>query len=416
MAALLEGYDQASTAMDWMSWAQDAAMAVQEEKAPPPSPRSPAMFQSLLDDEQAKVRSLKKPTYEANLPANGLIPTTGFDATRREIRSRIGALQDCLTELTDSKNAIVYFEQLEASLANRQKMLYALAKALWEPVGKAPSIFGEALAFRATDVEGSYIVTVNTTINILANKRESAKLALAARLAILMPAANDIKNALIVEGIDLKGQAQRIRDLDNEVQRLQRTVVAAVTAKDDAAAYSKRCSDLLDAARLDVQETEARLDSANAAVSAMSIQIQQAAERLNQAYVCPISGVGYEKCTEPEHVKFKNLYVLSRNQLLQQLQILQSRSNELTNVANTISGELRARQEQVRNFTKEFDAAQKRLLDARGRLKNAQDSLAEKARTAENEKWKTRADIFFTENASDQQTVDAAIVQLSAGT
>lgn len=99
LSQLKEAYDEISEALDWTFWGQDAVHAVQLGKAPPPSPVSPQVFREMLEKEQARISALSLPVFEARLPDNGPVPTTSFDATRAALRSRMRALQDCISEV-----------------------------------------------------------------------------------------------------------------------------------------------------------------------------------------------------------------------------------------------------------------------------------------------------------------------------
>jgi hypothetical protein len=261
--ALKEAYDSVSQASEWYFWTQDVMLAIQQKKAPPPSPLSTKLFESKLEDDQLRLSKLAKPTFEAALPEKGAVPTTGFDVTRSAIRLRMRALENCVSEVSDGRSAIRYFKRIEAQLETQQNMLGRLQGELLNLAHDYPLPFlFEQLLINSTSIDYSYLPTVKATSQIVETKRKSAEATLAMRLTLLKASANEIKNILIVEAVDLKVQVQRLQDLDNEVGRLQEKLVQAVEARDKAAADEKQSKTIMDAATLDVQVTEGRLSDA----------------------------------------------------------------------------------------------------------------------------------------------------------
>lgn len=236
-----------------------------------------------------------------------------------------------------------------------------------------------------------------------------------ARLGLLRVAANEVRNVLLVEALDLKVQAQRLQNLDDEVRRLQEALQQAITARDEAITEERRSKALLDAAELDVAETEDRLDNAKRTVRNLSNQIAQLTEEANRPYLCPVSQVTWSECTDASHVKYKNEYVSKRDEKLKALAQARNRWEDASATVDRISDDLQWYRQQAREFAQNLETARLRLQEAEAQMKAARDLLTERARFAEEEKWKSRADVFLGENASDQKAIESAIGQLSAG-
>lgn len=414
--ALREGYDKASDALAWLTWSQDATLALQQGKALPPSPSAPSIFKERLETEQARISALTIPGFDAALPNDGPVPTTSFDATREAIRARMGDLTTCVGELAASRNAIGYFKQLENALAMQDEMLRQLAAVLLELAATYPVPFlADQLLFTSVDIEGPYMQIVQETRDKLKNKILATQAARAARIAVIKAAASEVQNVLVVEAIDLKAQVQRIQDMDNEVVVFQEKVIRAVDARDKALADEKRGRSLLDAATLDVIETEGRLDAARKEVDRLNGQIYQLTAAINVEYKCPDSGVSWNECDNPQHGQYKADYIKRRNEMGAQLGQVRNAHDNATKIVTSIAEDLENAIRQSAAFADELAAAQVRTKEAVARLETAKTKLAKKARIAEDEKWKSRADLFFAENSRDQQQVTTSIRQLGEG-
>lgn len=414
--ALREGYDKASNALAWLTWSQDATLAIMQQKALPPSPSAPSIFKERLETEQARISALTIPGFDAALPSDGPVPTGSFDATRGAIRARMDGLTICVGELAASRSAIGYFKQLENALVMQDEMLRQLAEVLLKLAATYPVPFlAEQLLFTSVDVEGSYIQIVQETRAKLKNKIMVAQAARTARIAIIKAAAGEVQNVLVVEAIDLKFQVNRIQDMDNEVVVFQEKVLHAVDARDKALADEKRGWSLLDAATLDVTETEVRLGAARKEVDRLNGQIYQLTAAINVEYKCPDSGVSWNDCDNTQHGQYKADYIKRRNELGAQLGQVRNAHDNATKIVTSIAEDLESSIRQSTAFAEKLAAAQVRTKEAVARLEAAKTQLAKKARIAQDEKWKSRADLFFAENSRDQQQVTTSIRQLREG-
>lgn len=415
LASLYEFYDTASDSLDWLTWSQEATGNVAIGQAPPPSPQSPAKFQEALERARKRIDELPTPTFNARLPDSGVVPTTGFDATREAIRLRISDLLACVSEISDARSAIDYFATLEIALNNQISMLYTLAQEMWKLAETYPvEILIETLAFQAIDVEYSYIPFVAGTLDKLKAKRDVATAAVTARLSEVRAAANEIRNVLTVEAIDLRAAVERLEQLDAEVQKLQEAVVKAIEARDKAAADVQRQQVLRDAAEMDVAETEERLSSAQAAVTGLRNRIQQVIAELNVQYDCPISHVPWDECTSAEHVQYKNAYAENQKRLRDDLTQLQASLTSAQDSVVAASNDLTAAKNTLVNYEGRLRNAKVQLETCETRLKQAQELWKDKARFAQEEKQRLRADIFASENKSDQTQVQDLVAQLGA--
>jgi len=414
VAALIEGGSQANEALDWLSWSQDATAAVSQGKAPPPSPHSPAIFQEKLDKARSRIAALESPAYTAALPKTGTVPTGGFDITRNAVRSRVSALQDCIAELAESRAARRNFKQLDARLDAQIAGLQRLSTALWEIASKVPQkLIFDTLAFQALDIE-NLIPTVAATRNILSSKLSALDATRKERLAVLQAAAAELKNVLLVEAIDLRNQVDRLQKLDAEVLVYQEKLVAQVAVRDKALERVNYREQLIDAAEMDVEETDARLTTAKNKLSSLANQINQWSAEANRAYVCPEKNVGWNECNNPDHVKYKNAYLEHRKQAEQRLQSLEGERDEAAELVNSTSNDLQDCRQRLKNAQTDLKLAKQEAVNAEAGVSTARQALAEKARIAQEEKWRSRADIFSAENTADQQYVAQAIGQLGA--
>jgi chromosome segregation ATPase len=416
VAALIEGGKQANDAIDWLSWGQDASLALDQGKAPPPSPVSPGIFKTKLDEAHSKIAVLELPEYEVALPKTGSVPTGGFDVTRAAVRARVSALQECIAELAEGKTAISYFKQLDARVSAQLAGLQQLSTALWDLAAKIPEkLLLETLAFQALDVESSYIPTVERTRAMVSSKLASAEAAQRHRRAVLATAATEIKVVLQVEAIDLKNQVDRLQKLDDDVQAHQQKLVEQIKVRDAATARVTYREQLLNAAEMDVEETEARLADAKRSLASINRQIDQWTAEVGKAYVCPVSGVGLDKCNDAGHAKYRDEYAERRRQAQANLDRLVKQRTEAMDLVDSTKQDLNDCHQRVKKAQDDVRLAKQDAVNADAEVNTARQALAQKARIAQEEKWRSRADLHSSENQSDQQYIQQAIGQLGAG-
>ncbi|MEO3714119.1 hypothetical protein [Roseateles flavus] len=321
----------------------------------------------------------------------------------------------CVSEVSDARSAIAYFATVETALKSQRDMLSDLAKVMWKLAETYPvAILSETLAFQALDVENSYIPFVSGTLDQLETKRNAATVAMTARVSEVRVAANEIRNVLTVEAIDLRAAVERLEQLDVEVQQLQEAVVKAIYARDKATADVQRQQTLRDAAEMDVAEAEERLSAAQTAAANIRNSIQQVTEAISVPYNCPISHVSWNECDSADHVQYKNAYVQNQQRLRNELTQLQARLTSAQNAVVTAFNDLNSTRNTLATFESGLDSAKTMLQTAESELKQAQELWKAKARFAQEEKQRLRADIFASENSSDQNQVQDVITQLGA--
>lgn len=414
MESLYDLYDEVNSGLDWLIWSQEATGNVQIGKAPPPSPTSPDEFQKALDRTRKQVNDLQLPTFETRLPDNGNVPTTGFDATRSAIRGRISDLLNCVTEVDDAKGAITYFSTLADALSQQMEMLRRLAEVMWELAEKFPvKLLVETLGFEAINIEGSYIPFVQETANKVVEKKIAAKSALEARLAKVRSAANDIKNLLTVEAIDLRVALGRLEQLDAEVLKLQDAVGMAVEKRTQSVTNVQRAETLRDAGKMDVAETEERLESDRERVSTLDAQINQLTEQIDRPFICPV-GASWNDCVREDHIPFKNSYIENRNALINQRSQRQFDLKAAKDLVVETSKDLAAVRAQLVQLEGRLMQAKDVLKVDEERLKSVRNELKAKALFLTEEKHRLRADIFAAENRSDEDQVAAVTTRLGA--
>jgi len=414
LESLYDLYDEVNSGLDWLIWSQTATGNVQIGKAPPPSPTSPEEFQEALDRTRKQVNDLPLPTFETLLPDNGNVPTTGFDATRSAIRGRISNLSNCVTEIDDAKSAITYFSTLANALNKQMEMLRRLAEVMWQLAEKFPvKILVETLGFEAINIEGSYIPFVQETANKVVEKQIASKSALEARLAKVRSAANAIKNLLTVEAIDLRVALGRLEQLDAEVLKLQEVVAMAVERRTQSVANVQRAETLRDAGKMDVAETEERLESKRERVFNLDAQIKQLTEQIDRPFVCPV-GASWNDCVREDHIPFKNSYIENRNALINQRSQRQVDLKAARDAVVETSKDLTAVRAQLVQLEGRLTQARDVLKVDEERLNNVRNELKAKALFLTEEKHRLRADIFAAENRSDEDQVAAVTTRLGA--
>lgn len=405
--------DEVNDSLDWLLWSQEATGNVEIRQAPPPSPMSPSAYQDALDRTRDQVSALPIPTFEAHLPSTNVVPTTGFDATRSEIRSRINDLLSCVSETTGANNAIDYFSLLDEALNRQVEMLRRLAKTMWELAEKFPvKVLVDVLAFQALDVEESYIPFVVATQDHVKAKRKAATDALRARLTVVRTAANEIRNILIVEAIDLDSARERLEQLDAEVLQLQEVVTKAAADRERISKEVNRLKTLCDAAEMDVAEAEARLDTAQETVAKLGDSITDVKAAISVPYKCPEFGVPWNECTNPDHYKYKKAYSENMSNLRNQLNQLQKDLDSARQKVSSIEQDLAGTRNTLATLKTQLSNAMDFLKTAEDRLQQARSDLTAKAEFVTREKYRLRADIFAAENISDQNQVKALIEQL----
>jgi hypothetical protein len=415
LQSLYEFYDKASESLDWLAWSQEATGNISIGQAPPPSPQSPAQFQDALDRARTRIQELQIPTFDAPLPDSGTVPTNGFDATRQAIRSRISTLLNCVSEVSDARASIEYFSTLEGVFENQISMLSTLSQVMFDLAEKYPiKMLAETLVFRALDVDNSYIPFVADTLEELRAKRKAAITALDARLSEVRGAANEIKNLLAVEAIDLKVSLDHLLQLDADVARLQEEFLKAFNARNEAAADVQRQKVLRDAAELDVAETQERITIARMRVSQIWSNIDQVNDQIKIPYLCPVSKVDWANCNNAAHAEYKNQYQENQGHLRKELNRLRESLEDAKAVVATAMKDLSSAQATLESYERKFSKAKEILQAADSRQLEVRKELENKARFRMEEKHRLRADIFWSENQFDQSDVQAIITQLGA--
>jgi hypothetical protein len=408
---LRKAYDDLDNLIEWSAWGQALTTALYEGKVPPPSPALPDFLQAKLEAGRARIAGLAMPPFDANLPAKSAVPTGSFDITRTALRQRISDFQVCIAEYAESGGVVRLFEELAEELTSQQALLSQLATVLLDLAPKL-HLIGYELALSALDLERSYIKTVAATRDALETKRKSADTVRATRREALLAAGRELKNYLLVEAIDLKSEANRLQDLDEQVQQLQQQVVLAVEVRDAATRDKAAALSLLNAATQKVQEADNNLTNAKAAVWTLESDIQRLQTEADQPYVCPIAGVSYEVCIEPKHILFKIAYNNKRKELQTTIQKRLPALDTARTKLNSASDVVKQSRQREQDMRRQLDSADGRLSDAVAALNAAKDHLTSKARFVEGEKWKSRADVFMGENGTDESGIDAALARL----
>lgn len=379
----------------------------------PPSPMAPAMFQDALDQARTRIDELPIPAFEALLPDSGSVPTGGFDVTRQAIRMRISDLLNCVSEISDARSAINYFSTLESALKNQSEMLDVLAEEMWALAEKYPvKAIVEALLFSAINVKGSYIPFVSETQGKVQGKRKAATTALATRLVEVRGAANEIKNILAVEAIDLRNALEHLEQLDAEVLKLREAVAKIIHDRDESVANVKRQKDLRDGAEMDVAETKERLTTAQQHVADLKDKIKQVTAEIGVPYSCPVSHVPWNQCNDENHVKYKNAYLENQQRLRDDLTRLGTVLKNAEELVVGVSNDLAYTSQILVDYESKLHNASTLLNIVETRLMDAQANLEAKALFTWEEKHRLRADIFASENMSDQSQVQNVIGQL----
>lgn len=414
LKSLYDLYDEVNRGVDWLIWSQEATGNVLIGKAPPPSPTSAKEFQEALDRTRKQVNDLPLPTFEVRLPDSGNVPTTGFDATRNAIRGRMSDLLDCVTEVDDARGSIAYFSTLVDALNRQMEMLRELAKVMWELAEKFPvKILVETLGFEAINIEDSYMPFVQETLFKVEDKQRPAKAALEARLDQIRSAANDIKNLLIVEAIDLRATLDRLAQLDDEVLKLQESFAKASEKRNQSVANVQRAETLRNAGEMDVAETEDRLELARDRVSNLISQIQDLTEQIDRPFVCPL-GASMDTCVREEHVPFKNAYIANRNALINQRSQRGSELSAARDVVAETSSDLASAKARLAQLESRLAQAKSVLKADEDNLNKVREELKAKVAFVTEEKHRLRADIYATENRSDQDQAAAVATRLGA--
>lgn len=398
-------YSQVSDTTKWFLWSQDVELAIQQEKALPPSPLSPSVFYDKLQKQQTAIRELSMPSYGAALPPNSAVPTGSLDSNRAELRSRVGLLQEAATEFQESVGAIQYFDLLKQSLEAQQGRLQQFAEVL-KGLADEFEWIPRAIGFTWIDIATSYIPTVIETAGILDTKRSEAQAASIARRNAVLAAGRELVNLLAVEAASLDAEAARLRQLDEEAQDRRADVEDAVAAKDAAANEVQRRKTYVDAAELDLQNALDRFDEAKQKLADLRSKLSTVREKYSEPYrSCP-NGEAWDRCN---HQDLKDEYLRRKENLRRRLEEIDRDISDQERAQNWTANDVANAEADLASAREALTAAEHALDAASQRIDEAMQQLQAAVELANRERWRSRADIFLAENGNDSATVRALV-------
>ena len=412
----LEGFfDGLSDGIDWLTWSQDAIIAMRQGKVPPPSPEAPSTYHIRLKEQQTKISTLTLPTYNTPMPSSTAVPTQTYDTVRNELRSRISALDTALVEYNESTGAIKYFVILNRSLTSQEQRLRRLGEALNDLAFHVPIyLITQTLFFTALDVQMSYLPTVQETHELLDQKEREARTQFKARMSSLKHAAIELHKLLLIESVDLRSEVERLRSLDEEVAQLQELALNAAHLKTKALDEVNRQRANVQAADLDVQEASSQYNTALDEGRKIFNHISNNENEVKRQYICPVSGVDWDTCNAPEHQRYKDQYIRNKEHFQREIISLKQTLVAKEQLARDLSDVLHDTKLRLQQYNAVLQAAQQDLDAASERLSSAQKVMRDKAHIVLEQKWGSRADLFNTENINEQRILEKSIASMGS--
>jgi hypothetical protein len=408
-----ELYDNSQKLLDWADWSVDTGLRMLDENPKPAHPVPGGLngdkFEKLLIETTEKVDALTLASFsyvDADLTNIGALPR---DEMRAKLRGAIASFQIPIRELTKSRTARSSLDRMLRQAVAQNSALRQTADLAPEIIQKFPTeVIYVEFTVQFGSINFSFIPLNEKLQKTIKAKQDEFDGDITKEASELKQIGHYIAQALKTEQEELTSDLDEIKKTAEALNQRRKDIDAKKNDEDRVKRELSTTSAYVQALELDIQQSEADADNARARVQGIQNDINSANQRIQQlwqecGYITP-SG----QCYAVPYYEM-NRWIDQLNAAKAELSQAQSALGPAQVRLRQIEANLDRQNEQLRQEEQVRQNKANQLAALQREVLGLQSQWDADFKAAEEEKWKSRADVYMSQSLQDQHTVDASL-------